>query len=96
MSGNPKRPATAAPPDPTPEQLAQWRTLVERVQAGDESGFTAWPDDEDAGEQAEAAYRILTTQRTLEQVAAAAPSAVWGNVAGIVAVLRVKELRPFQ
>jgi hypothetical protein len=88
MSGNPKRPAAAAPPDPTPEQLAEWRPLVERVQAGDESGLTAWPDDQDAGGQAEAAYRILTTNRTLQQLAAA-PPAVWGNVAGIVAVLRV-------
>jgi hypothetical protein len=88
MSGKPKRPASAAPPDPTPEQLAEWRALVERVQADDESGVTAWPDGKDAGGQDGAAYRILTTQRTLEQVAAA-PPAVWGNVVGIVAVLRV-------
>jgi len=87
MNGNPKQPASAVPPDPTPEQLAAWRPLIERVQAGDESGLTAWPDD-DAGGQAGAAYRILTTHRTLERLAAA-PPAVWGNVAGIVAVLRV-------
>ena len=91
MSSNPKPLASAAPPDPTPEQLAAWRPLVDRVQAGDESGLTAWPDGEDVGEQAGAAYRILTTKRTLEQLAAA-PPAVWGNVAGIVAVLRVNPL----
>ncbi len=91
MSGNPTRPAAAVPPDPTPEQLAAWRPLVERVQAGDEAGLTAWPDDQDAGGQGGAAYRILTTKRTLQQLAAA-PPAVWGNVAGIVAVLRVDPL----
>ena len=90
MSGNPTRPAAAVPPDPTPEQLAAWRPLVDRVQAGDEAGLAAWPDG-DTGRQAGAAYRILTTHRTLQQLAAA-PPAVWGNVAGIVTVLRVDPL----
>jgi len=91
MSGNPTRPGAAVPPDPTPQQLAAWRPLVDRVQAGDEAGLAAWPDGQDVGGQAGAAYRILTTKRTLQQLAAA-PPAVWGNVAGIVAVLRVDPL----
>ncbi len=78
----------AAVPDPTPEQLAEWRAVVERVQAGDESGLTAWAEGKAAGRTAGAAYRILATPRAWEQLAAA-PPAVRGTVAGIVAVLRV-------
>ena len=78
----------AAVPDPTSERLAEWRTVVERVQAGDESGLTAWAEGKAAGRTAGAAYRILATPRAWEQLAAA-PPAVRGTVAGIVAVLRV-------
>ena len=90
MSGKAGRLQRTPPPDPAPEQLAEWRTLVERVQADDESGLAAWAEDEDqdAGAVAGAAYRVLATQRTLEQLAAA-PPAIRGHVAGILAVLRV-------
>lgn len=32
------------PPRPSPEQLAEWRAAVERLQSGDESEFLPWED----------------------------------------------------
>ncbi len=88
MSGKTKQLELAATADPTPEQLAAWRALVDRVQAGDESGLTAWAEGKAAGRTAGAAYRILAARSAWEQLADA-PPAVRGNVTGIVAVLRV-------
>jgi hypothetical protein len=36
--------AIPEPPRPSPEQLAEWRAAVERLQAGDESEFLPWED----------------------------------------------------
>ena len=36
--------AVPEPPQPTPEQLAEWRAAVERLKAGDESDFLSWED----------------------------------------------------
>jgi hypothetical protein len=36
--------ATPEPPRPSPEQLAEWRAAVERLQSGDESEFLPWED----------------------------------------------------
>jgi hypothetical protein len=35
-------PAPPEPPVPTPEQLAEWRALVERVRLGDRSEVVSW------------------------------------------------------
>jgi hypothetical protein len=36
--------AVPEPPRPTAEQLAQWRSDLERLKAGDESDFLPWED----------------------------------------------------
>jgi hypothetical protein len=36
--------ATPEPPRPSPEQLAESRAAVERLQSGDESEFLPWED----------------------------------------------------
>jgi hypothetical protein len=35
-------PLPVEPPEPTPEQLAEWRALVERVRDGDRSEVVSW------------------------------------------------------
>jgi hypothetical protein len=35
-------PLPVEPPEPTPEQLAEWRALVERVRDGDRSEVVPW------------------------------------------------------
>jgi hypothetical protein len=35
-------PVPVEPPEPTPEQLAEWRVLVERVRDGDRSEVIPW------------------------------------------------------
>jgi hypothetical protein len=42
------RPTPPEPPLPTPEQLAAWRALVERIRRGDRSEVVSW--DEAAAE----------------------------------------------
>lgn len=32
------------PPPPTPEELAEWRALIERLEGGDESGLVPWEE----------------------------------------------------
>lgn len=34
----------SAPPAPSPEQLAEWEDLIERVEAGDESELVDWDE----------------------------------------------------
>jgi hypothetical protein len=33
-----------APPPPTPEELAEWRALIERFEDGDESDLVPWEE----------------------------------------------------
>jgi hypothetical protein len=33
-----------APPPPTPEELAQWRALIDRFECGDESDLVPWEE----------------------------------------------------
>jgi hypothetical protein len=70
------------PPPPSPEQLADWQGLVERIRQGDRSEVVAW--DEVAAARSVGTYQVLVTQRLR-----GAPPLVAGPVAGIVAVLRV-------
>jgi hypothetical protein len=74
------------PPPPSPEQLADWQGLVERIRQGDRSEVVAW--DEVAAARSAGTYQVLVTQRVHQQLRGA-PPLVAGSVAGIVAVLRV-------
>jgi hypothetical protein len=79
-------PRPIEPPEPSAEQLAQWRALVDRIGQGDRSQVVAW--DEVAAAGPVATYQILVTQRVRQQLRDAPPTLV-GSVAGIIAVLRV-------
>jgi hypothetical protein len=74
------------PPPPSPEQLADWQGLVERIRQGDRSEVVAW--DEVAAARSVGTYQVLVTQRVHQRLRGA-PPLVAGSVAGIVAVLRV-------
>jgi hypothetical protein len=74
------------PPPPSPEQLADWQGLVERIRQGDRSQVVAW--DEDAAARSAGTYQVLVTQRVHRRLRGA-PPLLAGSVAGIVAVLRV-------
>ena len=74
------------PPPPSPEQLADWQDLVERIRQGDRSEVVAWDEVGAAGPVA--TYQVLVTQRVRQQLRHAPPTLV-GYVAGIIAVLRV-------
>ena len=74
------------PPPPSPEQLADWQGLVERIRQGDRSEVVAW--DEVAAARSAGTYQVLVTQRVHRRLRDASPL-VAGSVAGIVAVLRV-------
>jgi len=74
------------PPPPSPEQLADWQGLVERIRQGDRSEVMAW--DEVAAARSAGTYQVLVTQRVHQRLRGA-PPLVAGSVAGIVAVLRV-------
>jgi hypothetical protein len=74
------------PPPPSPEQLADWRGLVERIRQGDRSEVVAW--DEVAAARSAGTYQVLVTQRVHRRLRGA-PPLVAGSVAGVVAVLRV-------
>ena len=74
------------PPPPSPEQLADWQGLVERIRQGDRSEVMAW--DEVAAARSAGTYQVLVTQRAHQQLRGA-PPLVAGSVAGILAVLRV-------
>jgi hypothetical protein len=79
-------PRPIEPSTPSAEQLAQWRTLVDRIRQGDRSEVVAW--DEVAAARPVATYQVLVTQRVRQQLRDAPPTLV-GSVAGIIAVLRV-------
>ena len=79
-------PRPIEPPEPSAEQLGQWRALVERIRQGDRSQVLAW--DEVAAAGPVATYQVLVTQRVRQQLRDAPPTLV-GSVAGIIAVLRV-------
>jgi hypothetical protein len=79
-------PRPIEPPEPSAEQLAQWRALVDRIGQGDRSQVVAW--DEVAAAGPVATYQVLVTQRVRQQLRDAPPPLV-GSVAGIIAVLRV-------
>jgi hypothetical protein len=72
--------------DPSAEQLAQWRALIERIRQGDRSEVLAW--DEGTAAKSEGTYQVLVTQQ-LHRRLRGAPPLLAGSVAGIVAVLRV-------
>jgi hypothetical protein len=74
------------PPPPSPEHLADWQGLVERIRQGDRSEVVAW--DEVAAARSVGTYQVLVTQRVHQRLRGA-PPLVAGSVAGIVAVLRV-------
>ena len=74
------------PPPPSPEQLADWQGLVERIRRGDRSEVVAW--DEGAATRPTPAYQVLVTQQVHRRLRGA-PPLVAGSVAGVVAVLRV-------
>jgi len=74
------------PPPPSPEQLADWQGLVERIRQGDRSEVVAW--DEVAAARSAGTYQVLVTQRVHRRLRDASPL-VAGSVAGVVAVLRV-------
>jgi len=76
------------PPDPTPEQRAVWRPLLDRVEAGNEAGLRPWDQH-----TADAAYRVLVPSSVRRQLADAPPT-VRGQVDGTVAVLRVEPVAP--
>jgi hypothetical protein len=79
-------PRPIEPSTPSAEQLAQWRALVDRIRQGDRSEVVAW--DEVAAAGPVATYQVLVTQRVRQQLRDAPPTLV-GDVAGIIAVLRV-------
>ena len=81
------------PPPPSPEQLADWQGLVERIRQGDRSEVVAW--DEVAAARSLGTYQVLVTQRVHQRLRGA-PPLVAGSVAGIVAVLRVDPIEPSQ
>ena len=69
------------PPPPSPEQLADWQGLVERIRQGDRS-VVAW--DEVAAARSVGTYQVLVAQRVHQRLRGA-PPLVAGSVAGIVA-----------
>jgi hypothetical protein len=70
------------PPPPSPEQLADWQGLVERIRQGDRSEVVAW--DEVAAARSAGTYQVLVTQRVHQRLRGA-PPLVAGSVASIVA-----------
>ena len=76
----------AQPSPPSAQQLAQWRTLVERIRQGDRSQVVTWKEAAAAGTGA--TYQVLVTHRVRQQLRDAPPFLV-GYAAGVMAVLRV-------
>jgi hypothetical protein len=59
------------PPPPSPEQLADWQGLVERIRQGDRSEVVAW--DEVAAARSVGTYQVLVTQRVHQRLRGAPP-----------------------
>jgi hypothetical protein len=74
------------PPPPSPEQLADWQALMERIRQGDRSEVVAW--DEVTATRPAATYQVLVTQQVHQRLRGA-PPLLAGSVAGVIAVLRV-------
>ena len=59
------------PPPPSPEQLADWQGLVERIRQGDRSEVMAW--DEVAAARSAGTYQVLVAQRVHQRLRGALP-----------------------
>ena len=79
-------PMPVEPPGPSPQQLAAWQALIERIRQGDRAEVLAW--DEGAAAGPGATYQVLVTQQARQRLRGA-PPLLAGSVAGIIAVLRV-------